>query len=148
MRKSINAQTCLIVMYVSLATIFVVFLVSSHDMPLPQNNSAQTQEQNQSSQLESANITGDLTQATGGNVYGGEKMGEIKINSDGQQINIKGLINSLPTEGNEYEAWLQDAGGSEYKLSLGRVMENGTIDIEQDMVNPFTYTLFFITEEP
>jgi hypothetical protein len=30
----------------------------------------------------------------------------------------------------------------EYKLSLGRVMENGTIDIDQDMVNPFTYTLF------
>lgn len=37
---------------------------------------------------------------------------------------------------------------TEYELSLGRVMENGTIDIDQDMVNPFTYTLFFTTEEP
>lgn len=27
-------------------------------------------------------------------------------------------------------------------------MENGTIDFNQDMVNPFTYTIFFITEEP
>lgn len=33
---------------------------------------AQTQEQNQSSQLQGANITGDLTQASGGNSYGGE----------------------------------------------------------------------------
>lgn len=27
-------------------------------------------------------------------------------------------------------------------------MENGTIDFSQNMVNPFTYTIFFITEEP
>ena len=58
------------------------------------------------------------------------------------------LISASPAEGNVYEAWLQDAGGSEYRLSLGQVMENGTIDFSQNMVNPFTYTIFFITEEP
>lgn len=109
---------------------------------------AQTQEQNQSSQLQGANITGDLTQASSGNSYGGEKAGEISINSDGYQVDIKGIISASPGEGNVYEAWLQDAGGSEYRLSLGQVMENGTIDFNQDMVNPFTYTIFFITEEP
>jgi hypothetical protein len=62
-----------------------VFLANSPDMPLPQNILAQTQEQNQNSQLEAANIT-DLTQATGGNAHGVEKMGEIKINSGGQHI--------------------------------------------------------------
>lgn len=27
-------------------------------------------------------------------------------------------------------------------------MENGTINISQHMVNPFTYSIFIITEEP
>jgi hypothetical protein len=58
------------------------------------------------------------------------------------------LISASPYEGNVYEAWLQYAGGSEYRLSLGQVMENGTIDFSQNMVNPFTYTIFFKTEEP
>lgn len=58
------------------------------------------------------------------------------------------MISASPAEGNVYEAWLQDAGGSEYRLSLEQVMENGTIDFSQNMVNPFTYTIFFITEEP
>lgn len=109
---------------------------------------AQSQQQNQSTELQGANITGDLTQATGGNVYGGERTGDITIRSDGRQTDITGLINASPAEGNVYEAWLGDAGGSEYKLSLRQVMENGTIHFSQHMVNPFTYTLFYITEEP
>ncbi len=57
------------------------------------------------------------------------------------------MISASPAEGNVYEAWLQDAGGSEYRLSLEQVMENGTIDFSQNMVNPFTYTIFFITAQ-
>jgi hypothetical protein len=34
------------------------------------------------------------------------------------------------------------------KLSLGQLSENGTINVSQHMVNPFTYTVFFVTEEP
>ena len=128
---------------------FVASLIYSLNvLPLAQDISAQTQEQNQSTQLQVANITGDLTKATGGNVYGGEKTGEISINSDGHKINIKGLVSASPAEGNVYEAWLGDAGGSEYKLSLGQLSENGTINVSQHMVNPFTYTIFFVTEEP
>jgi hypothetical protein len=101
-----------------------------------------------SAQLQSANVTGDLTKPAGGDPFGGEKTGDISITSDGHQTDIKGLINAIPSQGHVYEAWLQDAGGSEYKLSLGQLKGNGTIDVSQYMVDPFTYTVFFITEEP
>lgn len=101
-----------------------------------------------SAQLQTSNVTGELTKPAGGNPYGGEKTGDIAISSDGHQTKIKGLVSASPAEGNVYEAWLGDAGGSEYKLSLGQLLENGTIDVSQHMVNPFTYTIFFITEEP
>jgi hypothetical protein len=107
-----------------------------------QNESADT------AQLQTANVTGELTKPAGGNPYGGEKIGDIKISSDGHQTNIKGLVSASPAEGNVYEAWLGDAGGSEYKLSLGQLNENGTINVSQHLVNPFTYTIFFVTEEP
>jgi hypothetical protein len=58
------------------------------------------------------------------------------------------LVSASPAEENVYEAWLHDAGGSDYQLSLGQLNENGTINVSQQMVNPFTYTVFFITEEP
>ncbi|MGI0000002.1 MAG: hypothetical protein ACRD6Q_02160, partial [Nitrososphaeraceae archaeon] len=101
-----------------------------------------------SAQLQTANVTGELTKPEGGNPYGGEKIGDITISSDGHQTEIKGLVSASPAEGNVYEAWLGDAGGSEYKLSLGQLLENGTIDVSQHLVNPFTYTIFFVTEEP
>ncbi len=130
-------------MFVCLTYSLIIFSVH----PI-ENALAQTQEQNQSSQLQSANITGALTQASGGNVFGGQEMGDITINSDGHQTDINGLISATPAEGNVYEAWLEDAGGSDYKLSLGQVLENGTIQFSQHMVNPFTYTIFYISEEP
>ena len=101
-----------------------------------------------SAQLQTSNVTGDLTEATGGNVFGGQSIGNIAINSDGHQTEINGQISATPAEGNVFEAWLEDAGGSGYRLSLGQVLENGTIQVSQHMVNPFTYTIFYITEEP
>ena len=86
--------------------------------------------------------------SSGGNVFGGQETGEITINSDSRQMDISGLISASPGEGKVYEAWLEDAGGSGYRLSLGQVPENGTIQFSQNMVNPFTYTIFYISEEP
>ena len=43
-----------------------------------------------SAQLQAANVTGDLTQASGGNVFGGQETGEITINSDSRQMDISG----------------------------------------------------------
>lgn len=152
MRNLFHAENTLSYMIVvgvtAAAALLVMSLTYVTGDETTENVLAQSQEQNQSTQLQVANITGDLTQASGGNSYGGQETGEILINSDGRQVDIKGLISASPAEGNVYEAWLQDAGGSEYRLSLGQVMENGTIDFSQNMVNPFTYTVFFISEEP
>lgn len=135
------------VAYLTITVAVVTSLTYAIENQIPQNVIAQN-ESADSAQLQAANVTGDLTQASGGNVFGGQETGEITINSDGRQMDISGLINASPGEGNVYEAWLEDAGGSGYRLSLGQVPENGTIQFSQNMVNPFTYTIFYISEEP
>jgi hypothetical protein len=91
--------------------------------------------------------TGNITAASEGQPFGGEKMGTITIDSDGRRTNVSADINTSPNEGNVYEGWLVDAEGSGYKLSLGQ-FRNGTLDFSQYMVNPYTYKNFELTEEP
>jgi hypothetical protein len=135
------------VAFLTLTVAVVASLTCAAGNQIPQNVVAQNGSAD-SAQLQTANVTGELTKPAGGNPYGGEKIGDITISSDGHETNIKGLVSASPAEGNVYEAWLGDAGGSEYKLSLGQLLENGTINVSQHMVNPFTYTIFFVTEEP
>src|ERR671916_1001 len=96
---------------------------------------------------EAQQITGDITAAAEGQPFGGETMGTVSIDSTGRRTNISADLNAAPGEGNVFEGWLVDAGGSEYKLSLGQ-FRNGTLDFSQYMVNPYTYKNFEITEEP
>jgi hypothetical protein len=74
-------------------------------------------------------------------------MGTVSIDSTGRRTIISADINDMPEEGNVFEGWLVDTGGSEYKLSLGQ-FRNGTLDFSQYMVNPYTYKNFEVTEEP
>jgi hypothetical protein len=96
---------------------------------------------------EAQQVSGDITAASGGEPFGGEKVGSISIDSTGRRTNISADINDSPGEGNVFEGWLVDAGGSGYKLSLGQ-FRNGTLDFSQYMVNPYTYKNFEVTEEP
>jgi hypothetical protein len=96
---------------------------------------------------EAQQISGDITAASEGQPFGGESMGTLSIDSTGRRTNISADINAAPGEGNVFEGWLVDAGGSEYKLSLGQ-FRNGTLDFSQYMVNPYTYKNFEVTEEP
>ena len=92
-------------------------------------------------------ISGDITAASGGEPFGGQQMGTVSIDSTGRRTIVSADINDMPEEGNVFEGWLVDAGGSEYKLSLGQ-FRNGTLDFSQYMVNPYTYKNFEVTEEP
>jgi hypothetical protein len=92
-------------------------------------------------------ISGDITTGSGGNPFGGEKIGTVSIDSTGRRTNVSADLNASPGEGNVFEGWLVDAGGSGYKLSLGQ-FRNGTLDFNQYMVNPYTYKNFEVTEEP
>lgn len=147
MKKLFESRKLLTASVLTLMLVAVTIITHETGSQDPQNAVAQN-ESADSAQLQTANVTGELTQPAGGNPYGGEKIGDIAITSDGHQININGLVSASPSEGNVYEAWLSDTGGSGYILSLGQLNENGTINVSQYMVNPFTYTEFFITEEP
>jgi hypothetical protein len=147
MKNKFESRKLPYVAVLTLAVAVVTSLTYGIESQIAQNVVAQN-ESADSAQLQTANVTGELKKPAGGNPYGGEKIGDITITSDGHQTNIEGLVSASPAEGNVYEAWLGDAGGSEYNLSLGQLNENGTINVSQYMVNPFTYMIFFVTEEP
>lgn len=96
---------------------------------------------------EAQQMSGDITGPAGNNPFGGEKMGTITVDSTGRRTNVSADLNASPGEGNVFEGWLVDAGGSGYKLSLGQ-FRNGSLDFSQYMVNPYTYKNFEVTEEP
>src|SRR5919107_1603548 len=92
-------------------------------------------------------ISGPITAAEGGEPSGGQEMGTVSIDSTGRRTIVSADINDMPEEGNVFEGWLVDTGGSGYKLSLGQ-FRNGTLDFSQYMVNPYTYNNFEVTQEP
>ncbi len=90
----------------------------------------------------------DVTKPANNNPYGGEKVGTVSITPEGHVVHVVANMTSGPSTGKVYEGWFVDAGGSEYKLSLGEFTKNGTLQFNQQMVNPYTYTQFIVTEEP
>jgi hypothetical protein len=96
---------------------------------------------------EAQQMTGDITARSDGNPFRGQKMGTITVDSDGHWTNVTADLNASPKEGNIFEGWLVDAGGSGYKLSLGQ-FRNGTLNFTQYLPNPYTYKNFEVTEEP
>ena len=101
---------------------------------------------NQLAQAQQINI--DVTKPTGDKPYGGEKVGTVRITPEGHMVMLVANMTSSPAQGKVYEGWFVDAGGSGYKLSLGEFGKNGTLNFVQQMVNPYTYTQFMVTEEP
>jgi hypothetical protein len=55
-------------------------------------------------------------------------------------------MSTPPKEGKVFEGWLADAGGSDYKLSVGAFSKVGTLHFISAMVYPYTYTQFLIKE--
>lgn len=92
-------------------------------------------------------MSGPITAAEGGEPFGGQQMGTVSIDTTGRRTTVGADINDTPEEGNVFEGWLVDTGGSGYKLSLGQ-FRDGTLGFSQYMVNPYTYNNFEVTEEP
>ena len=101
----------------------------------------------QTQTVEAQTITGDVRRSSDGDLFEGEQVGTVSIDSTGRRTNVNSELNASPGEGNVFEGWLVDAGGSGYKLSLGQ-FRNGTLDYSEYLVNPYTYKNFEITEEP
>jgi hypothetical protein len=90
----------------------------------------------------------DIKTPGGNDAFGGEKMGTVTIVPKESIVHIVANMTTPPKEGKVFEGWLVDAGGSGYKLSLGQFSKNGTLDYTANMVNPFTYSQFIVTQEP
>lgn len=76
-----------------------------------------------------------------------EKIGTVSIDSNVNKTSITSDITAKAKPDKAFEGWLVDAGGSNYKLSLGK-FDNGHLQFMENMVNPYTYKQFIITEEP
>ncbi|MGH9980202.1 MAG: esterase/lipase family protein [Nitrososphaeraceae archaeon] len=115
--------------------------------------SLQQQEKQKGSQqqkIQNSGISVDLTTPTMGNMYGGDKKGSFDFTFQNNNILGNATMNEKPADGKVYEGWFEDKGdASGYSLSIGKFNEDdNTLAINQTMVNPYTYTIFFVTAEP
>lgn len=87
--------------------------------------------------------------AAGGEKYDGETKGTLDITNQNGTINLTAKMFEPPAGDDVYEGWFEDKGdASGYHLSLGKFDESNTLTVNQTMVNPYTYTIFYVTAEP
>jgi hypothetical protein len=116
-----------------------------------QTDNATKQQVQQQGQQRNQNpgISLDLTTPTVGNLSGGDKKGSLDLDINKSTISGIAKVNEPPAKDKVYEGWFEDKGdASGYSLSVGKFDGNGTLAINQTMVNPYTYTVFYVTAEP
>ena len=109
-----------------------------------------SQQQPSQQKIPDTGVSLDLTTPTAGNMYGGDKKGSIDFSFQNNNVLGTAKMNEKPANGKVYEGWFEDKGdASGYSLSVGKFKENeNTLALNQTMVNPYTYTVFFVTAEP
>lgn len=94
----------------------------------------------------STSLQGNLTAPSGPNPFGGSVVGNYSVAINGNEIKIKANVTTSAPAGYVYEAWLVDTQTT-YKLSLGQ-LKDGSLEFKQNMLNPLTYGVVVITNEP
>jgi Palmitoyl protein thioesterase len=123
---------------------------SSNQTGSQQQQSQQQQPSSQQQRNQDSGISLDLTTPTTGNLYGGDKKGSFDLSFQDITMIVTARMNEPPADGKVYEGWFEDKGdASGYSLSVGKFNEkDNTLTVNQRMVNPYTYTVFFVTAEP
>jgi hypothetical protein len=102
-------------------------------------------------EMRSANaepITQDIKRAKNpGPGFGDEKIGTVSIDASINKTAVSSKLTIDPKQDKQFEGWLVDSEGSNYKLSLGKY-SGKNLEFSQSVVNPFTYKQFIVTEEP
>lgn len=82
--------------------------------------------------------------------YGGVVFGASNVCTNGYTINVDLATNYLPKDGWVFNAWLVDDSyeGSGYALSMGKILESGTLSFNEIMTNARTYTDIVVTQQP
>lgn len=96
---------------------------------------------------ERAKVRGDLTAPSDGNPFGGDDIGTYSVTTLGQKTIVRAHVETEPSDGTVLEGWLVDMETG-YKLSLGQFNDRGSLAFGQKMVNPHTYNVLVVTEEP
>jgi pimeloyl-ACP methyl ester carboxylesterase len=127
-----------------------VILGDNKQTGIQQQQKQQKQQQPTQQKIQDTGVSLDLTTPTAGNMYGGEKKGSIEFSFQNNNVIGTAKMNEKPANGKVYEGWFEDKGdASGYSLSVGKFKENeNTLALNQTMVNPYTYTVFFVTAEP
>ena len=101
--------------------------------------------------LQSANaepLTMDINKSKDpGPGFGTDKLGTLTVDANNNTLDVSANLTVTPKQDKVFEGWLVDADGSNYKLSLG-ALDGNNLKFSENMVNPYTYTQFIITEEP
>jgi len=93
-------------------------------------------------------MTTDINKANDpGPGFGTDKSAILIIDSNNNTMDVSANLTVTPQQDKVFEGWLVQADGSNYKLSLG-VIEVSNLKFSENMVNPYTYIQFIITEEP
>ena len=91
----------------------------------------------------------ELTTPTADKISGGDKKGTLALNTQNNTVTGTATMYEPAAEGKVYEGWFEDKGdASGYSLSQCKFDENDTLNINQTMVNPYTYSVFYVTAEP
>jgi hypothetical protein len=82
--------------------------------------------------------------------YGGTIFGLADVCTNGNLINVDLTTNYLPQPGKVFEAWLVDdlSKGSDYALSMGKILNSGILRFHEIMNNATTYTDIVVAQEP
>ncbi len=94
------------------------------------------------------NLTqGQITAASGGKPFGGERIGSYALTELGSGV-VNILIGSdkTPTTGKVFKAWLADTKTGVY-VSLGQVDTDGKLSFTGNVANPRSYDQIVISEE-
>lgn len=92
-------------------------------------------------------VTMDINKAIDpGPGFGAEKIGTLSIDAQNNILDISVNMTATPKQDKVFEAWLVEADGSSYKLSLG-LLVGGNLKASDNIVNPHTNTESITTEE-
>ena len=82
--------------------------------------------------------------------YGGTIFGLADVCTNGNLIDVDITTNYIPQPGKVFEAWLVDdlSKGSDYALSMGKILNSGSLRFQEVMNNATTYTDIVVTQEP
>jgi len=82
--------------------------------------------------------------------YGGTIFGLSDVCTNGNLIDVDVTTNHIPQSGKVFEAWLVDdfAKGSDYALSMGKILNSGGLRFQEVMNNATTYTDIVVTQQP